>query len=107
MPRTRGRHIPLLVTAPGFGWINAYTVASEIGDIERFASPAKLCGQVSRRHRFRLVAVVSAAPPRTAARDDTRSCRPVLNSRLLSAAEQAWWHIGYVPEPPSQITRSA
>jgi transposase len=38
------RYIPLLVTAPGFGWINAYTVASEIGDIERFASPAKLCG---------------------------------------------------------------
>jgi transposase len=24
------RYIPLLVTAPGFGWINAYTVASEI-----------------------------------------------------------------------------
>ena len=38
------RYIPLLATAPGFGWINAYTVASEIGDIERFASPAKLCG---------------------------------------------------------------
>jgi len=38
------RYMPLLVTAPGFGWINAYTVASEIGDIERFASPAKLCG---------------------------------------------------------------
>jgi transposase len=38
------RYIPLLVTAPGFGWINAYTIASEIGDIERFASPAKLCG---------------------------------------------------------------
>jgi transposase len=33
-----------LVTAPGFGWINAFTVASEIGDIGRFASPAKLCG---------------------------------------------------------------
>ena len=32
------------VTAPGFGWINAFTVASEIGDIARFASPAKLCG---------------------------------------------------------------
>ncbi len=29
------RYIPLLVTAPGFGWINAYTVASEIGDIKR------------------------------------------------------------------------
>ena len=38
------RYIPLLVTAPGFGWINAYTVASEIGDIGRFASPAKLVG---------------------------------------------------------------
>jgi transposase len=38
------RYIPLLVTAPGFGWINAFTVASEIGDIERFPTPAKLCG---------------------------------------------------------------
>ena len=38
------RYIPLLVTAPGFGWINAFTVASEIGDITRFASPTKLCG---------------------------------------------------------------
>ena len=38
------RYIPLLVTAPGFGWVNAFTVASEIGDINRFASPAKLCG---------------------------------------------------------------
>ena len=38
------RYIPLLVTAPGFGWINAFTVASEIGDITRFPSPAKLVG---------------------------------------------------------------
>jgi transposase len=38
------RYILLLVTAPGLGWINAFNVASEIGDIERFASPAKLCG---------------------------------------------------------------
>jgi transposase len=30
--------------APGFGRINAFSVASEIGDIERFASPAKLWG---------------------------------------------------------------
>ena len=41
------RYVPLLVTAPGFGWINAFTVASEIGDIARFASPAKLCAPVS------------------------------------------------------------
>jgi transposase len=38
------RYIPLLVTCPGVGWINGYTIASEIGDIDRFASPAKLCG---------------------------------------------------------------
>jgi transposase len=38
------RSIPLLVSAPGFGWINAFTVASQIGDIDRFASPAKLYG---------------------------------------------------------------
>src|SRR5919199_153326 len=38
------RYVPLLVTAPGVGWINGYTIASEIGNIERFASPAKLCG---------------------------------------------------------------
>ena len=38
------RYIPPLVTAPGFGWINAHTVASKIGDIERFPSPAKLVG---------------------------------------------------------------
>ena len=41
-PGRRSPLYPLLVTAPGFGWINAYTVASEIGDIERFPSPAKL-----------------------------------------------------------------
>lgn len=37
-------YIPLLVTVPGVGWILGYTIASEIGDITRFASPAKLCG---------------------------------------------------------------
>jgi transposase len=38
------RYVPVLVTAAGFGWINAFTVAYEIGDITRFASAAKLCG---------------------------------------------------------------
>jgi transposase len=32
------------MTVPGIGWILAYTIASEIGDIGRFASPKKLCG---------------------------------------------------------------
>jgi transposase len=36
--------IPLLLTVPGVGPILAYTIASEIGDIHRFASPKKLTG---------------------------------------------------------------
>ena len=38
------RYIPLLMTAPGIAWVLGYTIASEIGDIHRFASPAKLAG---------------------------------------------------------------
>ncbi len=35
-------YIPLLMTVPGVGPVTAYTIASEIGDIGRFASPKKL-----------------------------------------------------------------
>jgi transposase len=38
------RYIPLLTTCPGIGWVLAFTIASEIGDIGRFASPRKLVG---------------------------------------------------------------
>jgi len=34
----------LLMTVPGVGWVLAYTIASEIGDITRFATPKKLAG---------------------------------------------------------------
>jgi transposase len=37
-------YMPLLVTCPGIGWVLAFTIASEIGDIERFPSPRKLVG---------------------------------------------------------------
>jgi transposase len=37
------RYIPLLMTAPGIAWVLGYTIAAEIGDINRFASPKKLC----------------------------------------------------------------
>jgi transposase len=37
-------YIPLLMSAPGIGWVLAFTIAGEIGQIERFASPAKLTG---------------------------------------------------------------
>jgi transposase len=38
------RYVPLLVTVPGIGWVLAYTIAAEIGDISRFATPKKLTG---------------------------------------------------------------
>jgi transposase len=37
-------YIPLLLTVPGVGWVLAFTIGAEIGDIHRFASPKKLCG---------------------------------------------------------------
>jgi transposase len=36
--------VPLLLTVPGIGWVLAFTIAAEIGDITRFASAKKLCG---------------------------------------------------------------
>jgi transposase len=38
------RYLPLLLSVPGIGWVLAYTIAAEIGEIGRFASPAKLSG---------------------------------------------------------------
>jgi transposase len=37
-------YVELLTTIPGVAWVLGYTIASEIGDIGRFASPAKLVG---------------------------------------------------------------
>jgi transposase len=36
------RYIPLLTTVPGIAWVLGYTIAAEIGDINRFATPKKL-----------------------------------------------------------------
>jgi transposase len=38
------RYVPFLLTVPGIGWVLAYTIAAEIGDISRFATPRKLAG---------------------------------------------------------------
>ena len=38
------RYVSLLETVPGVGWVLGYTIASEIGDIDRFATPGKLAG---------------------------------------------------------------
>ncbi len=38
------RYVPLLLTVPGIGWVLAFTIAAEIGDITRFPSAKKLTG---------------------------------------------------------------
>jgi transposase len=38
------RYVPLLLTVPGIGFVLAYTIAAEIGEIGRFSSPRKLAG---------------------------------------------------------------
>jgi transposase len=37
-------YVPLLTTLPGLAWVLGYTIAAEIGEISRFASPRKLIG---------------------------------------------------------------
>lgn len=37
-------YVPLLTTVPGIAWVLGYTIAAELGDISRFASPKKLAG---------------------------------------------------------------
>jgi transposase len=37
-------YVSLLQTVPGVAWVLGYTIAAEIGDIARFATPAKLAG---------------------------------------------------------------
>lgn len=38
------RYVPTLMSTPGIGWVLAYTIAAEIGDITRFSTPDKLVG---------------------------------------------------------------
>jgi transposase len=37
-------YVPNLLTVPGIGWVLAFTIAAEIGDISRFPSATKLTG---------------------------------------------------------------
>jgi transposase IS116/IS110/IS902 family protein len=37
-------YVPLLMSAPGIGWVLAFTIAAEIGDITRFPNATKLQG---------------------------------------------------------------
>ena len=65
------RYVPLLMTAPGFGWITSFTVACEIGDITRFSTPTKLIGYTGLCPRVRQSGDVDPAAPSPSAGQDT------------------------------------
>jgi transposase len=78
-------HIPLLRTAPGIGWVLAFTTAAEIGEIERFSSP-----RIDRRHRpLRARQPVGPLRPASAA-NQARSTLPALG--LIEATMHALKH---------------
>jgi transposase len=64
------RYVPLLMTCPGIGWVLAFTIASEIGDISRFPTPRKLVGYTGLCPRVRPVG--RARPARPAAQERPR-----------------------------------
>ena len=63
-------YVPIIITAPGFGWVTSFTVACELGDIKRFSSPVKfvgytgLCPRVSQSGDMDLRGPVSKHGPR-------------------------------------------
>jgi transposase len=86
-------YIPLLMSAPGIGWVLAFTIAAEIGEIERFPSPDKLAGYTGlcpRVNQSRLRAALPAqqAPARQTARRQSRPGRhrPPAHPRDLAHA---------------------
>src|SRR5207244_3941483 len=102
------RYMPLLCTAPGISWVLAYTIAAELGDIARFASPRKpaghsrLCPRVHQpgeprlprppdrltvlkqmRHRSELPPAFSSPPRRR--QSDEHNPRPTTPTTALTA----------------------
>jgi transposase len=77
-------YVPLLLSVPGIGWVLAFTISAEIGDIHRFSTPKKLCGYTGLCPRVNLACgarpqraalrVTARHPPVTDALN--RGCRP-------------------------------
>lgn len=91
-------YVPLLMTAPGIAWVLGYTIASEIGEIERFTSPKKLVGYTGLMSPR--LPVGRLGPPRTARQERAhlsalgpdrgrRARRPPPRLRLAPRSNQA------------------
>jgi transposase len=91
-------YIPLLRTVPGIGWVLAYTIASEIGDITRFTTPRKLIGYTGLCPR-----VYQARPPRRPRQ--ARPQLPALGTRRSRPHRRPPTHLQRNRSPPAQPPR--
>jgi transposase len=94
-------YIPLLMSAPGIGWVLAFTIAAEIGEIERFPSPQKLAGYTGLCPRVnqsgdkdRRGPLTKHGPPTCAGRCSRRRCtrsstRPTRSATSATSAGSA------------------
>ena len=73
------RYVPLLMTVPGIGWVLAYTIAAEIGGIQRFSSAKKLAGYSGLCPNFNPFAdtPLGRSTATNALSSETRSARPL------------------------------
>jgi Transposase IS116/IS110/IS902 family len=85
------RYVPLLPTVPGISWVLAYTIAAELGDINRFPTPRKLTGYTPLSARLPIRRTRPAWPTRKA-----RSALPALGARRSSHPRL---HPPHLPRP--------
>jgi transposase len=83
------RYVALLQTVPGIAWVLGYTIAAEIGDIDRFASPTKLAGYTGLCPRVRQSGNMDRRGPLT------KNGPKYLRWALLEAATNAVKHPVY------------
>ena len=103
-------YIPLLMTVPGIAWVLGYTIAAEIGDIDRFASPKKLTGYTGLCPRVYQSGDTDRRGPLTQARpqvpalgaDRSRRRTPVATPPIASAtsATRHGWASSAAPRSP-------
>ena len=90
------RYVPLLLTVPGIGWVLAFTIASEIGDITRFP-----IGQEARGY--------TGLCPRVHQSGESRPPRPAdqAGPQLPALGDARGHHARAHATPPTQSATSA
>jgi transposase len=104
------RFVPLLLTVPGIGWVLAFTIAAEIGLIDRFATAQEAGrlhrpvpeGQPVRRPRPTRAAVQARPPvPAQALLEATmHALRRTPPSQTATSATSSAWAAGAAPRSP-------